>query len=88
LPVLRSLLALLSAPRQVKWRPVRWGFAFQFIIGLVINTKVGFEIFELIGKNIKKFVHFASDGTKFVFGNDIKMDNFAFGVLPTILFQG
>ena len=67
---------------NIKWRPVIWGFALQFIFGIVIlRTKVGFEIFKWMGDMVAKLLGFSSAGSNFVFPG---LAQFAFTVLPII----
>ncbi|PIK49129.1 putative solute carrier family 28 member 3-like [Apostichopus japonicus] len=66
-------------PRQVKWRPVLWGFALQFIFGLVIlRTQVGFRAFQWLGDVVQIFLDFSDEGAKFVFGDSFQDHFFAF----------
>ena len=49
--------------KQVIWRPVLWGFALQFIFGLVIlRTNTGYEVFRWIGDVMAKLLGFSSAG--------------------------
>ena len=71
---------------HIRWRPVIWGFALQFVMAiLVLHTHAGYVAFDYIGKKIAEFIAFAADGTKFVFGTEI-IGNFGFGVLPIIIY--
>lgn len=76
---------LLSKKRdQVKWRPVLWGFALQFIFGLLIlRTDAGFQFFDWLGDRVTIFLSFSSSGSKFVFGD---LSQFGFTVLPVIVY--
>ncbi|XP_020912178.1 solute carrier family 28 member 3 isoform X2 [Exaiptasia diaphana] len=79
---------LLSAKRRkVKWRPVIWGLALQFIFGLLIlRTSAGFSTFKFLGDTVQVFLDYTNDGAKFVFG-DLYMNHFfAFKVLPVVIF--
>ena len=66
-------------PDKIKWRPVLWGFALQFIIALlVLRTTFGFVAFNYVGEQVATFLAFAADGAKFVFGAEL-ITTFAFG---------
>eukprot|EP00058_Branchiostoma_floridae_P022180 XP_002607670.1 hypothetical protein BRAFLDRAFT_123273 [Branchiostoma floridae] len=74
-------------PDHVKWRPVLWGLALQFIFGLLIlRTQVGFDIFRFMGEKFQSFIEYADVGSKFVFGEKYTDHFFAFKVLPIIVF--
>ena len=66
-------------PDKIKWRPVLWGFALQFLIALlVLRTTFGFVAFNYVGEQVATFLAFAADGAKFVFGAEL-ITTFAFG---------
>lgn len=72
---------------KVKWRPVLWGLALQFIFGLLIlRTSIGFKAFKGLGDQVSIFLDYADVGAKFVFGDNYLEHFFAFKVLPTIIF--
>lgn len=72
---------------KVKWRPVLWGLALQFIFGLLIlRTSIGFKAFKGLGDQVSVFLDYADVGAKFVFGDNYLEHFFAFKVLPTIIF--
>lgn len=74
-------------PRKVKWRPVIWGLALQFVFGLLIlRTKFGFEAFKGAGNQVTAFLDYTSVGAAFVFGEGYREHFFAFQVLPIIIF--
>jgi len=65
----------------VKWRPVLWGLALQFIFGLLIlRTSAGFSSFKFLGSTVQTFLDFTNAGAKFVFGDDFLKHFFAFKV--------
>ncbi|XP_067027107.1 solute carrier family 28 member 3-like isoform X1 [Acropora muricata] len=73
--------------RRVKWRPVQWGLALQFIFGLLIlRTSLGFKVFNGLGEQVAFFLDYSDVGASFVFGPTFKNNFFAFKVLPTIIF--
>jgi CNT family concentrative nucleoside transporter len=109
-----GVVALFSANlRAVNWRTIGWGVVLQFGLALFIlkfainglesvgipdGYRPGFELFKGIGTAITKFVDFADQGARFVFGpladpetlrrvfGDAHGFVFAFSALPAILF--
>lgn len=74
-------------PRQVKWRPVIWGMALQFILGLfILRTNVGFRIFDFLGDFVQTFLEYTDEGSIFVFGDTYQDHFFAFKVLPVVIY--
>jgi concentrative nucleoside transporter, CNT family len=73
--------------RAVRWKPVLWGIALQFIFAvLILKTQVGLNIFQYLGDRVTGFLDFSDAGASFVFGEKFKDFFFAFKVLPTIIF--
>lgn len=99
--------------RAVNWRTIAWGFALQiglvlFILQLGWNVtdasgvtrrfRPGYELFQLAGSAVKKFLEFSDSGARFVFGplaSGEQMDKvfgagngfvFAASALPPIIF--
>ncbi|XP_074626098.1 solute carrier family 28 member 3-like isoform X2 [Acropora palmata] len=73
--------------RRVKWGPVLWGLALQFIFGLLIlRTSFGFKLFSGLGEEVAFFLDYSDVGAAFVFGPTFKANFFAFKVLPTVIF--
>lgn len=73
--------------RKVRWRPVIWGLALQFIFGLLIlRTAIGFNAFKGLGNQVSAFLEYTDVGAKFVFGEEYTKHFFAFKVLPIIIF--
>ncbi|MGL5082111.1 MAG: NupC/NupG family nucleoside CNT transporter [Microcoleaceae cyanobacterium] len=79
---------LMSSSRSsIRWRPVLWGFALQFIIAIfVLKIPGAYLVFDAIGQIITRFLDFTVEGSKFVFGESYDQHPFAFKVLPTIVF--
>nr|XP_002734465.1 PREDICTED: solute carrier family 28 member 3-like [Saccoglossus kowalevskii] len=76
-----------KAPMKVKWRPVLWGLALQFILGIfILRTKAGYESFKWIGDKVQIFLEFTNVGSKFLFGDLYENHFFAFKVLPVVIF--
>jgi pyrimidine nucleoside transport protein len=84
--ILLSII-LSVAPHRIKWRPVIWGIGTQYVAAvIVLHTKWGYAAFEWLGEIISKFVSYAAFGIEFLFGSDFPVGNFAFAVLPIIVF--
>ncbi|KAK5638673.1 hypothetical protein RI129_012968 [Pyrocoelia pectoralis] len=82
---------LCKHPGHIKWRPVLWGLILQFGFGLLtIRWDVGRQIFDCLGNRTATFLHYASDGAAFVYGDFLvyKEAVFAFQALSTIYFLG
>ncbi|XP_059533997.1 sodium/nucleoside cotransporter 1 isoform X1 [Myotis daubentonii] len=81
------LFACSKHHRAVSWRTVSWGLGLQFVLGLfVIRTEPGFIAFKWLGDQIQTFLSYTKAGSKFVFGEALIKDVFAFQVLPIIVF--
>ncbi|KAG8130696.1 hypothetical protein E2320_017271 [Naja naja] len=73
------MLIFSKYPTKVVWRPVIWGVAMQFVLGLItLRTKVGFDAFNWLGNQI--FLGYTDAGAKFVFGKKYTDHFFAFKV--------
>lgn len=76
-------------PAKVKWRPVFWGFALQYIFALVIlRTSWGYQAFQWLGDRVTEFLNYSNAGATFLFG-DILVTTyslFAFRVLPVVVY--
>ncbi|XP_061179839.1 solute carrier family 28 member 3-like [Saccostrea echinata] len=74
-------------PAKVKWRPVFWGFALQYIFALLIlRTSWGYEAFLWLGDRVTEFLNYSNAGAIFVFGELYTNHFFAFKVLPVVVF--
>ncbi|XP_013415422.1 solute carrier family 28 member 3-like [Lingula anatina] len=75
-------------PAKIRWRPVLWGLAFQFLMGLmVLRWSAGFALFQFLGAQVQTFAGFVDAGSKMVFGDPgYKMHPVAFQILPIIIF--
>lgn len=89
-----GLCWLMSTDRKkINWRLVAWGMALQLLFGvLVLKTAPGLWFFEKLNDGTMALLGFTNEGTKFLFGSfvtgkiEAPMINFAFNVLPTIIF--
>ena len=82
-----------SDRRKINWRLVAWGMALQLFFGvLVLKTAPGLWFFEKLNDGVMALLGFTNEGVKFLFGSfvtgrvETPMVNFAFNVLPTIIF--
>ncbi|XP_044521007.1 sodium/nucleoside cotransporter 1-like [Gracilinanus agilis] len=71
----------------VSFRTVLWGLGLQFSLGIVvIRTNPGFAAFQWLGNQIQVFLDYTTVGSRFVFGDRLIQEVFAFQVLPIIVF--
>jgi CNT family concentrative nucleoside transporter len=89
--VFLSIAVLFSTNRRaINWRLVGIGVGLQLIFALlVLKTGPGEALFDGIASLFRDLLNFTYDGTRFIFGELGDPDegqNFAFQVLPTIVF--
>jgi CNT family concentrative nucleoside transporter len=89
--VFLALAALFSTNRKaINWRLVGIGISLQFVFALlVLKTTPGEVLFDTIARLFRDLLAFTYEGSRFIFGDlgDPKEgNNFAFQVLPTIIF--
>jgi len=86
--VFLGLAYLMSVNRRaIRWPPILWGFALQFIFAvLILRIPAGFAVFQFLGSVVTQFLNFSDAGASFVFGENFEEFFFAFKVLPTIIF--
>jgi concentrative nucleoside transporter, CNT family len=77
--------------RAVDWRLIATGVALQIgFAALVILVPGGRDVFDWLGQGFVKLLSFVNEGSSFIFGSLMNVDNygfiFAFQVLPTIIF--
>ncbi|XP_053575275.1 sodium/nucleoside cotransporter 1-like [Bombina bombina] len=81
------LFILSKHHRSVSWRAVFWGLGIEFVLGIfIIRTEPGFQAFKFIGEQIQIFLNYTIAGSKFVFGENLIKDVFAFQALPIVVF--
>ncbi|MGI8785072.1 MAG: NupC/NupG family nucleoside CNT transporter [Acidobacteriota bacterium] len=70
LALLLGIAYLASNDRAaIRWRVVAWGIALQVVFALfILRTRLGFAIFNKIGKGVAELLAFSNEGAKFVFG--------------------
>lgn len=98
IPILIFLawLILSTDRRHFPWRVVLWGVGLQFAFAfLILWTPWGRAAFEWLGAFTTTFLSFSNAGAEFLFGNIVKPEyqktfgfQFAFAILPTIIFVG
>ena len=87
-------VALSSARRAINWRLVGVGMGLQLVLGLfILRTPVGAAVFAAAGAAFGQLLEFTKEGNKLLFGSFAEggevtpsFMNFAFDVLPTIIF--
>ncbi len=90
--ILGTCYALSRNRKLIRWRIVGWGLALQFAIALfVLRTEAGYWLLSKASAGVVWFLHFAFEGSKFVFGplGDPKGSLgmvFAFQALPLIIY--
>lgn len=77
--------------RAVDWKLVATGITLQIAFAaLVILVPGGRDVFDALGHGFVKVLSFVNEGSKFIFGSLMDVQNygfiFAFQVLPTIIF--
>jgi CNT family concentrative nucleoside transporter len=82
-----------SNKKAIRWKTVYWGIALQIAIGIIVlNPWVQHHVFTPINDFVMSLLGFANDGATFVLKNFVTNDvapgmkNFAFWVLPTVIF--
>ncbi|RMG32840.1 MAG: NupC/NupG family nucleoside CNT transporter [Planctomycetota bacterium] len=93
LVLLGIAFALSENRRAIRWRVVLWGMALQAVFALLIlRTQGGRAFFAAVDGAIRALLGFSYEGAEFVFKSFGKQEiegplqNFAFTVLPTIIF--
>ena len=77
--------------KAINWKTASFGLLIQLILAISV-LKIGWvqSIFEFAGKIFVKILEFTMEGTKFLFGDLVSMDNFGdvfiFAILPTVIF--
>jgi CNT family concentrative nucleoside transporter len=91
LAVFVGIAVLFSTDRKaIDWKLVGAGIALQIVFALlVLKTGPGEIVFDTLASGFQELLEFTYEGTKFIFGelgNPENGNNFAFQVLPTIIF--
>jgi concentrative nucleoside transporter, CNT family len=85
--------------RGIHWRTIFTGLGLQIVLAcLILQVPIVYQLFELMGNGVAKFLDFANRGSEFVFGplaNPSQSDSafgagqgfiFAVRALPTVIF--
>jgi len=77
--------------KAINWKATSFGLGIQLILAIsVLKISWVQAIFEFAGKIFVKILDFTMEGTKFLFGDLVSMDNFGhvfiFAILPTVIF--
>jgi len=90
--VLIFVAFLLSNNRkEINWKTASFGLILQIILAVAV-LKISWVklMFEYAGKIFVKILDFTMEGTKFLFGDLVSVDNFGnvfiFSILPTVIF--
>ena len=76
--------------RAFPLRAVLWGIGLQFALAVILlRTQVGHGFFGAVNTGVNRFLLYAHEGTRFVFGPLMDTGfSFALNVLPLIIFMG
>lgn len=76
--------------RAFPLRAVLWGIGLQFSLAVILlRTQVGHGFFGAVNTGVNRFLLYANEGTRFVFGPLMDTGfSFALNVLPLIIFMG
>ncbi|MFP6624399.1 MAG: nucleoside transporter C-terminal domain-containing protein [Myxococcota bacterium] len=79
-----------SDRRAFPLRAVLWGIGLQFALAVILlRTQVGHGFFGVVNTGVNRFLLYANEGTRFVFGPLMDTGfSFALNVLPLIIFMG
>ena len=92
--ILVLIAFLFSANRKaINWKTVGIGLSIQLILAIgILKVKAVQWFFDILGKFFNEILNFTLEGSKFVFGSLLNLDDpsigyiFAFQILPTIIF--
>lgn len=92
--VLLGIAFLMSNNKgKIDWKLVAWGLGLQLLFAiLILVTPFGRPFFEFFDLGIRKLLEFSDKGSDFLFASfvtgqvDAPLLNFAFRVLPTVIF--
>ena len=94
LTLLAIAYAMSNNRNRISFRTIYWGLGLQFIFAVfILKTPIGKPIFSFLDKIITRLISFSDAGSDFLFTSyvtDVGLHpallNFAFRLLPTILF--
>jgi pyrimidine nucleoside transport protein len=74
-------------PTRINWQIVTSGVLLQFIIGaVVLRVELGYKTVRFLTNLVTTFLDFTNTGSQLVFGASYSDHNFAFKILPCIVF--
>ena len=94
LTLLAIAYAMSNNRNRISFRTIYWGLGLQFIFAVfILKTPIGKPIFSFLDKMITKLISFSDAGSDFLFKSYVadvgvhpSLLNFAFRLLPTIIF--
>ena len=94
LTLLAIAYAMSNNRNKISFRTIYWGLGLQFIFAVfILKTPIGKPIFSFLDKIITKLISFSDAGSDFLFKSYVadvgvhpSLLNFAFRLLPTIIF--
>ena len=94
LTLLAIAYAMSNNRNRISFRTIYWGLGLQFIFAVfILKTPLGKPIFSFLDKIITKLISFSDAGSDFLFKSYVadvgvhpSLLNFAFRLLPTIIF--
>ncbi len=94
LTLLAIAYAMSNNRNNISYRTISWGLGLQFIFAVfILKTTIGKPIFSFLDKIITKLISFSDAGSDFLFKSYVadvgvhpSLLNFAFRLLPTIIF--
>ena len=94
LTLLAIAYAMSNNRNRISFRTIYWGLGLQFIFAVfILKTPIGKPIFSFLDKIITKLISFSDAGSDFLFKSYVadvgvhpSLLNFAFRLLPTIIF--
>jgi len=90
--VLCLLVPLLTCkhPTKIVWRPVVWGLALQFILGIItLRWKPGYIAMKFLADQINTFLTYAFEGAALAFGDPFfLLHPLVMAVFPIVIYVG
>ncbi|CAD5118456.1 unnamed protein product [Dimorphilus gyrociliatus] len=75
--------------RHIKWRPVIWGYATQFLMAvIVLRWKPGYNAARFLSDELNTFLSYSFEGAAQVFGDPVFILHTGFFLLALITFIG
>jgi len=79
-----------NRPSKIRWRPVFWGLALQFFLGVVtLRWKPGYLAVKWLSEQLNTFLFYALEGAGMAFGDPFfLLHPLAFMTLPIVIYIG